>query len=335
MSDIGTVLKDLIAEVRRNFKDIYHRIVQLEMAGGQQHSGGGGAPGDAEYLVLALDADLSEERRFVLAGGASAVDGGADGDYTVTVHDAVTLAADADTVLNLTGQEIGLDVQVANTVFSGPVAGAPADPTFRALVAADIPAIPVVVIEGPGIDVVGGDTVGLGGDTILLYDSGGLPCAEYAASDAGLIAALAAMGASDVVELPDVTIAGGPWTVANGTLRGHSRWGSVLDGLVTVQAGAKIERLSIIRSEDEADPVVGIILEEDGRAEGCFISVTNAGGDVYGIFSDQAGNCYSEGNLFYLSASGIAYGFYADGATMYCTGGGFVPDTTYIPVGSA
>jgi len=192
--------------------------------------------------------------------------------------------------------------------------------------------------EGPGIDITGAapaPTVGLGGDTILLYDSGGLPCAEYDADDAGLIAALAAMGAGDVVELPDVTIAGGPWTVANGTLRGHSRWGSVLDGLPTVQADAKIERLSIIRSEDEADPVIGITLEEDGRAEGCFISVTNAGGDVYGIFSDQAGNCYSEGNLFDLDAYGDAYGFYADGATMYGTGGGFVPDTTYIPVGSA
>jgi len=191
------------------------------------------------------------------------------------------------------------------------------------------------VTEGPGIDVVGPfpiQQVGLGGDTILLFDSGGSPCAEYAASDAGLTAALVAMGASDVVELPDVTISGGPWTVANGTLRGHSRWRSVLDGLLIVQADAQAERLSIIRSENDANPVVGIELEEDGRAEGCFISVTNAGGDVYGIFGAPAGNCYSEGNLFDLSASGTAYGFYVDGATLYATGGGFVPDTTYIPV---
>ena len=281
---------------------------------------------------------LTNERRFVLAGGATEVDGGAGGDYTVTVHDAVTLAAaEIQAVFDLTGQALDLDTQAANMVFAGPGAGPAAKPTFRALVLADIPALPYVaaVLEGPGIDIVGGVTVGLGGDTVLLYDSGGLPCAEYDGDSAGLIAALAAMGASDVVELPDVTIAGGPWTVANGTLRGHSRWGSVLDGLVTVQTDAQVERLSIIRSEDEADPVIGITLEEDGRVEGCFISVTNAGGDVYGIYGDQAGNCYSEGNLFYLSASGTAYGFYGDGATMYCTGGGFVPDTTYIPVGTA
>ena len=210
-----------------------------------------------------------------------------------------------------------------------PSAG-PGSTTYREIL------IEAEVTEGPGIDVVGPfpiQQVGLGGDTILLYDSGGSPCAEYAASDAGLIAALAAMAAGDVVELPDVTITGGPWTVANGTLRGHSRWRSVLDGLVIVQADAQVERLSIIRSEDEADPVIGITLEEDGRAEECFISVTNAGGDVYGIYGEQAGNCYSEGNLFYLDAYGDAYGFYADGATMYGTGGGFVPDTTYIPVG--
>jgi len=193
------------------------------------------------------------------------------------------------------------------------------------------------ILEGPGIDITGAapaTTVGLGGDTVLLYDSAGAPCAEFAATSAGLTLALAALAAAGAggVELPDVTITGGPWTVSAGTLRGHSRWGSVLDGLLIIQADAKAERLSVIRSENDANPVVGIELEEDGRAEGCFISVTNAGGDVYGIFGAPAGNCYSEGNLFDLSASGTAYGFYVDGATLYATGGGFVPDTTYIPV---
>ena len=56
-------------------------------------------------------------------------------------HDALTLAADADTVLGLSTQELGLDTQTANYVFAGPVSGAAADPTFRALVADDIPDI--------------------------------------------------------------------------------------------------------------------------------------------------------------------------------------------------
>jgi len=54
-------------------------------------------------------------------------------------HDAVTLDTNADTLLSLSTQELGLDTQVANTIFAGPASGADAVPTFRALVADDIP----------------------------------------------------------------------------------------------------------------------------------------------------------------------------------------------------
>lgn len=55
-------------------------------------------------------------------------------------HAAVTLATDAQAILNLSTQEIGLVAQPANRVFAGPASGADADPTVRALVAADLPA---------------------------------------------------------------------------------------------------------------------------------------------------------------------------------------------------
>jgi hypothetical protein len=55
-------------------------------------------------------------------------------------HDAVTLDADAAALLDLNVQEIGLDTQAANVVFAGPTTGAANEPTFRALVAADLPA---------------------------------------------------------------------------------------------------------------------------------------------------------------------------------------------------
>jgi hypothetical protein len=56
-------------------------------------------------------------------------------------HDPVTIDADAAAILDLTDQEIGLDTQTANYVFAGPATGAADEPTFRALVAADLPAI--------------------------------------------------------------------------------------------------------------------------------------------------------------------------------------------------
>jgi len=55
-------------------------------------------------------------------------------------HVAVTLDANADTLLSLNVQELGLDTQLANLVFSGPAAGGAAVPTFRSLVDLDIPA---------------------------------------------------------------------------------------------------------------------------------------------------------------------------------------------------
>lgn len=54
------------------------------------------------------------------------------------LHNPVTLAVDADTLLGLNVQQLTLDSQSANRVFAGPTTGAAADPTFRAIVAADL-----------------------------------------------------------------------------------------------------------------------------------------------------------------------------------------------------
>lgn len=72
----------------------------------------------------------------------SSVDGEADWEDIPAGHAAVTLDVNADTLLSLSTQALGLDTQVANTVLAGRVdAGAAAVPTFRALVAADIPSL--------------------------------------------------------------------------------------------------------------------------------------------------------------------------------------------------
>lgn len=85
-------------------------------------------------------------QRFTNAGAASAGtdlitrdDGDARYAAIAGAHAAVTLAADAQEVLNLSTQEIGLVAQTANQVLAGPTSGAAADPDFRALVAADLP----------------------------------------------------------------------------------------------------------------------------------------------------------------------------------------------------
>jgi hypothetical protein len=191
----------------------------------------------------------------------------------------------------------------------------------------------VEIGEGAGIDVTGTSpeqTVGLGGDTVLLYDSGGEPVAEFDPDSAGLTAALAAMVAGNVVELPDVTITGGPWTVEHGTLRGHSRFGSVLDGQVTVSANCHLERLSVIRSEDDAGALCCVALAADARVEGCLISMINATGDAYGVYAQHDSDCYAN-DCIVIATGGSGYAYYADGAEMWVSGG-YVEAST-APVG--
>jgi hypothetical protein len=77
---------------------------------------------------LGLNADLLDNKHasaFALAAAA---------------HAPVTLDSNADALLSLSTQALGLDTQVKNTVLVGPTTGADAVPTFRALVVADIPA---------------------------------------------------------------------------------------------------------------------------------------------------------------------------------------------------
>jgi hypothetical protein len=91
--------------------------------------------------------------------------------------------------------------------------------------------VTIDVGEGPGIDITA-DAVGLGGDTILLYDSGGNPVAEYAMSDAGFTTALAAATSGDVVVLPAGTISG-DHTIPNGITVWGFGWNTILSGITT------------------------------------------------------------------------------------------------------
>jgi len=113
-------------------------------------------------------------------------------DLEATSHAAITLAADADVVLSLSTQEIGLDTQTANTVFAGPTSGGAADPTFRALVAADVPDISAtyaVATKG----VTNGDTHDHAGGDGAQIDHGGLA----GLSDADHVAASVGFTATD------------------------------------------------------------------------------------------------------------------------------------------
>lgn len=57
-----------------------------------------GAPTDAHYLVLSLDGDLDNERRFVAGNGLDDSDGGANGNYTLEVGEGNGITVNANDV---------------------------------------------------------------------------------------------------------------------------------------------------------------------------------------------------------------------------------------------
>jgi hypothetical protein len=145
------------------------------------------------------------------------------------------------------------------------------------------------VQEGPGIDLVS-STIGLGGDTILLYDSGGQPVAEFAATSAGLDAAIAGAGSGDIVLLPAITVDGNHTVVDGITVMGMDRDRSVLSGLITVGSAAALDTLSVIRTANDANDLVGVKNTNGNNPayiRNCTLDVRQSGaGGAYCIYTD-------------------------------------------------
>ena len=156
--------------------------------------------------------------------------------------------------------------------------------------------------EGPDVDLIysspGTVTIGRGGDTILLFDSGGNPLAEQPATEAGLIAICALMTASDRIEIPQRTIAlSAPLTLPdNVTVSGMDWEYSVLSGdYVIVPGTTTLRDIRIVNTANDANPLYGVVNASDvepGIIDHCKIEVTQSG----------AGNAYAVGGINSLAA---------------------------------
>lgn len=123
------------------------------------------------------------------------------------------------------------------------------------------------VSEGPGIDVVStttGKTVGLGGDTILLYDSGGNPVREYAATSAGLDSATAAAASGDVIWIPACEISGDHTLAAGVEYVGLGRAKTILTGQITMGASSVLSTLTVSRTGSST--TIGVLGPASGKA---------------------------------------------------------------------
>ncbi|KKM53132.1 hypothetical protein LCGC14_1554320 [marine sediment metagenome] len=122
--------------------------------------------GSADHLLLAFlslsDTPGSYSGQSLLAVRVNAAETGLEFFAAAGGHNPVTLAADAQELLNLSVQELGFVAKAMNLVLAGPVSGGATDPTFRALVAADLPTLKVsksIMFHFPAEDMAVGDFV--------------------------------------------------------------------------------------------------------------------------------------------------------------------------------
>lgn len=160
-------------------------------------------------------------------------------------HAPLTLASDAGTVLDLSGQELSLDSQSANTVFAGPTSGGAADPTFRAVVAADLGTGTPDSTKFLRDDLTWQVPSGVGGGTVVWYDEGNLA------------------GTASIV---NVTGAGGTVSVSSGTATVNISTGGTASGGDSTYTAAYASRPAASNDGDLFLPSDGFVIERDTGA---------------------------------------------------------------------
>ena len=88
-------------------------------------------------------------------------------------HDAVTLDANADTLLSLSTQELGLDTQADNMFMAGPTTGGPSVPAFRAIEDSDVPDTITVNLATLATTLTITDNESTAENNALIFTSGG------------------------------------------------------------------------------------------------------------------------------------------------------------------
>jgi hypothetical protein len=119
--------------------------------------GGGGAPANATYVVLSLNATLTNERVLTAGANITLTDGGAGSTLTIAAASSGTgtvtsVGLSLPAMFTVSGSPVTttgtltavLATQVTKTFLAGPTSGADAVPTFRVLAAADIPDLSAV-----------------------------------------------------------------------------------------------------------------------------------------------------------------------------------------------
>ena len=158
-------------------------------------------------------------------------------------------------------------------------------------------------------------------DTIkLILRYSGTELYAYNNDDLGMATCVAAAGAGDTIWLPPCVLANDYTIPASVAVVGASIVDCVLSGEITLSDGSSLETLSIVRSEDDAGAIYGIV-EGAGAIEAEMkdvrIDVANATGPAYGVFMENAGILRAFNTEILAETGSVGYSVYVTGGDFY------------------
>jgi hypothetical protein len=175
--------------------------------------------------------------------------------------------------------------------------------------------------EGPGIDITA-DAIGLGGDTILLYDDSGLPVAEYST----ITLALAAAATGNLVLTPPGLFTEDFTVPAGVGLR------SIVAGTITLGGNNSfLKEITLALTANSASTIIGVIGPPSGEAiiNDCSFLITNNGaGNAYAIQMDDGDLQILHCDCRSISVGGDGFGVFWDGDGRASIRGGRVNGST-------
>ena len=174
----------------------------------------------------------------------------------------------------------------------------------------------------------------ISGNTILLYDSGGNPVEGYAATSAGLDLASAAASAGDAIWFPPIPITVYHILAAGVHYIGIYRGASQLTGQITGGDGTTLENLSIIRSEDDAGAIYGLVEGAGGITMNLInvtIDVANATGVAYAVYMANGGRIDAYDTELLAETGSAGYSVYVSSGDFYHWSGVARGTTALLP----
>ena len=158
----------------------------------------------------------------------------------------------------------------------------------------------------------------------LILRFSGTELYAYANSDSGMASCIAAGIVGDTILLPSCSLANDYTIPANITVVGRSKEDCIFTGQITLSDGSVLENLSIIRSEDDAGAIYGVV-EGAGAItailNNAVVDVANATGAAYAVYMVNGGVIRAYNAELLAETGSTGYAVYITGGDFYHYGG--------------